>query len=100
MLKSLSGKYHLEVSRRSLLLYVLIGAVAAFLLSFLIISITPLKRLIPGYPTEQTRREMVQNRIMLDSLKQEILQWQKQMQDIQTITSGKIPQQEKQNENP
>ncbi|MBR5398757.1 MAG: hypothetical protein IK103_03080 [Bacteroidales bacterium] len=100
MLKSLSGKYHLEVSRRSLLLYVLIGAVAAFLLSFLIISITPLKRLIPGYPNEQTRKEMVQNRIMLDSLKQEILQWQKQMQDIQTITSGKIPQQEKQNETP
>lgn len=100
MLKSLSGKYHLELSKRSLLLYVLIGAVTAFILSFLIISITPLKKLIPGYPTEQTRREMIQNRIMLDSLKQEILQWEKQMQDIQMITSGRIPQQEKQNENP
>ena len=82
------------------LLYVLIGFAAAFILSFLIICITPIKKLIPGYPTEQARREMVQNRIMLDSLKQEILQWQKQMQDIQLITSGRIPQQEKQNENP
>lgn len=100
MLKSLSGKYHLELSKRSLLLYVLIGAVTAFILSFLITSITPLKKLIPGYPTEQTRREMIQNRIMLDSLKQEILQWEKQMQDMQMITSGRIPQQEKQNENP
>ena len=43
---------------------------------------------------------MIQNRIMLDSLKQEILQWEKQMQDMQMITSGRIPQQEKQNENP
>lgn len=82
------------------LLYILIGFAAAFILSFLIICITPIKKLIPGYPTEQARREMVQNRIMLDSLKQEILQWQKQMQDIQLITSGRIPQQEKQNENP
>ena len=100
MLKSLSGKYHLELSKRSLLLYVLIGAVTAFILSFLIISITPLKNLIPGYTKEQSRREMIKNRIMLDSLKQEILQWEKQMQDMQMITSGRIPQQEKQNENP
>ena len=97
MLKTLSEKYHLDFRK---LLYILIGFVAAFILSFLIICITPIKKLIPGYPTEQARREMVQNRIMLDSLKQEILQWQKQMQDIQLITSGRIPQQEKQNENP
>ena len=97
MLKTLSEKYHLDLRK---LLYVLIGFAAAFILSFLIICITPIKKLIPGYPTEQARREMVQNRIMLDSLKQEILQWQKQMQDIQLITSGRIPQQEKQNENP
>ena len=108
MLKTFSNKYSLELSRqensqklfsvkaggRTMLLYFVLAAVAGFLLSFLIISVTPLKRLVPGYPTEKTRKKAVQNQIMLDSLKLEIQQWQKQLHDIQLITSGRMPSQE------
>ncbi len=76
------------------LLYMLILFAAMFLLSFLIICITPIKRLIPGYPTEKVKKEMVQNQITLDSLKQQIEKWQKELQDIQMITSGHTPIQE------
>lgn len=101
------SKYHLELykdgspkkllsfngSGKRLLLSFLIGLVAAFMLFFLIVCITPLKRLVPGYPTEKARKEILENRIMLDSLKTEIGKWQRQLQDIQTITSGRVPKQ-------
>jgi len=105
MLKILSDKYHLKFTQeepekdlfvvkgsgRSILLTLLLVVVGGFLLSFLVIMVTPLKRLLPGYPTEQTRKEMVENRIMVDSLKQQINQWQKEMKAIQLVTSGMTP---------
>ena len=87
MLKILSDKYHLKFTQeepekdlfvvkgsgRSILLTLLLVVMGGFLLSFLVIMVTPLKRLLPGYPTEQ------------------INQWQKEMKAIQLVTSGMTP---------
>lgn len=63
----------------------LIGSVT-FLISF-----TPLRELIPGYPNAQTRRAIVQNALKADSLEQAIKIWDLHLTNIQRIVSGEEP---------
>ncbi|MFA6770427.1 MAG: M23 family metallopeptidase [Bacteroidales bacterium] len=69
----------------ALIVIFLIGSVT-FLISF-----TPLREFIPGYPNAQTRRAIVQNAIKADSLEQVIKVWDFHLNNIQRIVTGMEP---------
>ncbi len=56
-----------------------------------LISFTPLREFIPGYPSAQSRRDLIQNAIKLDSLQKEVNLWRLQLTNIQRIVTGKEP---------
>ncbi|MFA6703955.1 MAG: hypothetical protein WCQ81_01410 [Bacteroidales bacterium] len=64
-----------------------------FLIIFvsLIISYTPIKQMIPGYPSAESRRELVHNAIKLDSLQNEVNMWKDELTNIQKIATGQEP---------
>ena len=57
----------------------------------LLISYTSLRELIPGYPSAQSRQDLIQNAIKIDSLQNEINLWRLQLANIQRITTGQKP---------
>ena len=56
-----------------------------------LISFTPLREFIPGYPSAESRRTLIQNTIKLDSLQNEVNLWRLQLSNIQRIVTGKEP---------
>ncbi|MBR4883294.1 MAG: M23 family metallopeptidase [Bacteroidales bacterium] len=56
-----------------------------------LISFTPLREFIPGYPSAESRRDLIQNTIKLDSLQNEVNMWRLQITNIQRIVTGKEP---------
>lgn len=56
-----------------------------------LIVFTPIRELIPGYPTARSRRELVRNAFVIDSLTREMKLWQLQLSNIQRIAVGKDP---------
>lgn len=70
------------------------GAIAVILLLTILLTIiayTPLKRLIPGYPSPETRREAIQNAAKIERLEQQLIIWSIQMENIQRIYKGENP---------
>ncbi len=63
----------------------IIGAVTV------LISYTPLREFIPGYPNAQTRRAIVQNAIKADSLEQVVKLWDYHLSNIQRVIKGEKP---------
>ncbi len=57
----------------------------------LLISYTSLREFIPGYPSAQSRQDLIQNAIKIDSLQNEINLWRLQLANIQRITTGQKP---------
>ncbi len=57
----------------------------------LLISYTPLREFIPGYPNAQTRRAIVQNALKVDSLEQAVRMWDFHLNNIQLIVTGQEP---------
>lgn len=57
----------------------------------LLISFTSLREFIPGYPSAQSRQDLIQNAIKIDSLQNEINIWRLQLENIQRITVGEKP---------
>ena len=57
----------------------------------LLISYTSLREFIPGYPSAQSRQDLIQNAIKIDSQQNEINLWRLQLANIQRITTGQKP---------
>ncbi|MCK9305571.1 MAG: M23 family metallopeptidase [Bacteroidales bacterium] len=68
-----------------LALIFIIGAVTV------LISYTPLREFIPGYPNAQTRRAIVQNAIKADSLERVVKLWDYHLVNIQRVITGQKP---------
>ena len=66
-------------------IFILIGSVT------LLISLTPLREFIPGYPNAQTRHAIVQNALKADSLEQSMKLWDFLLNNIQRIVVGMEP---------
>lgn len=56
-----------------------------------LISFTPLREYIPGYPNAESRKAIIQNAIKADSLEQTLKMWSYQLENIQRIVKGEIP---------
>ena len=57
----------------------------------MLISFTSLREFIPGYPSAQSRQDLIQNAIKIDSLQQEVNIWRLHLANIQRITAGEKP---------
>ena len=67
------------------------GGLVLIFLTVLIIAYTPVKQLIPGYPSGNVRNLMIQNAIMVDSLEQEIKLRDNYFDKIRTVIGGDVP---------
>jgi murein DD-endopeptidase MepM/ murein hydrolase activator NlpD len=56
-----------------------------------LIAFTPLREFIPGYPDDNTRRQIVYNAIKADSLENVILSWDSYFNNVNSILTGKDP---------
>ncbi len=68
-----------------------IGGLLLVFLTVLIIAYTPLKEFIPGYPSGDVRKLMVQNAIMVDSLEQQIAMRDNYFEKIKALIEGDVP---------
>lgn len=69
-------------------------AVSLLLFAFCIAALvmyTPIRRLIPGYPSAQTRHLAAENARKVDSLEREMWIWSLQFSNLQRILSGEEP---------
>ena len=75
------------------LFWFLVAAAILFIVAstYLLTAHTPVRRTIPGYPSNETRRISMENLIKIDSLENLISMWSYQMNNIQRIVSGKNP---------
>lgn len=73
------------------LISVICAVVGFVVIIVMLIFYTPVRNAIPGYPDAQTRRNIVQNAIVADSLQNEINVWRLQFANIQRIVSGEAP---------
>lgn len=76
-------------------LSVIIGSIASFLiiltLVLVLIAYTPIRQLIPGYPSAESKRAAIQNAAKVDSLERELSLWSIQLTNIQRIVTGNEP---------
>ncbi len=57
----------------------------------ILIAFTGLREFIPGYPDDTTREKIMINALRADSLERALLQWERQLNNINLLMSGKEP---------
>jgi hypothetical protein len=57
----------------------------------ILIAFTPIREYIPGYPDGSTRRDLIMNAILLDSLENEIRIREQFMENLRDIIAGREP---------
>lgn len=65
--------------------------IVCFLGSYAIIAHTPVRQLIPGYPSLAVRQQMEQNQTIIDSLQKSIFRWELYSGNIRRILEGGKP---------
>lgn len=88
---TLEQVWYMRISRLNVLS---IFAPLLFILVILIvvlIAFTPLREFIPGYPDDNTRREIVHNALKVDSLEKVIITWDRYFDNVNNILTGKDP---------
>jgi len=73
--------------------YLLVGSSALTLIAMVVVLIafTPLREFIPGYPTGETRRNILNNAFLIDSLENELNTRDRYFNNINAIIAGKEP---------
>jgi hypothetical protein len=74
-----------------MLLSIILSIIFIIISVTVLISYTPLREFIPGYPDAKTRRDIVQNALKLDSLEKTVKLWDFQLSNIQRIVTGQPP---------
>ena len=82
----------LKLSRLNVITIIGIITIVFLAIVVSVIAYTPVRELIPGYPDENTIRNIRLNYIMLDSLAQEIEKRDKYFSNLNKIISGKEPE--------
>jgi len=77
-----------KFDKHQLFSYLVFGVVV-MLLTYLIVAHTPLKRSIPGYPSEKTQLAAIENYRKIDSLERVIDLWAFQVANIQRVMTGR-----------
>ncbi|MFA6713015.1 MAG: M23 family metallopeptidase, partial [Bacteroidales bacterium] len=69
----------------SVILFIIIGA------TYFVIAHTGIRQTIPGYPSLETKKVAIENRMKIDSLEKQIQLWSFQMANIQRVVTGREP---------
>ena len=83
--------FHFKTTKGNFRLVVAAIVIAIIAGTYCLTAYTPVRRTIPGYPSNETRRKAMENLIKIDSLENVIGMWSYQMTNIQRIVSGKSP---------
>ncbi|WP_163716184.1 M23 family metallopeptidase [Mangrovibacterium lignilyticum] len=83
-----------RLTRINVLLILSLGGFFLIFITVLIIALTPVKELIPGYPSGNVRELMVKNAIMVDSLEAQLTLRDNYFQTIKTLLNGEVPENE------
>lgn len=75
-------------SRLGAIVMAVTAVVVLFGIYFAIVSLTPLKTTIPGYPDAHFKRNAIANSIKIDSLENEMLRWTLYAQNLSRVLSG------------
>lgn len=81
-----------KLTRINVFLIFGLGGAGLVFLTATLIALTPLKELIPGYPSGNVRDLMVKNAIMVDSLEAQIQLRDNYFKTIKTVLSGDVPE--------
>ncbi len=69
-----------------------LGSILLIFVTAMIIALTPIKELIPGYPTGNVRDLIVKNAMMVDSLEAQIQLRDRYFATFKTLLNGEIPE--------
>lgn len=73
-------------------IFAVAGSIALIcIVTFCLVAFTPLKRILPGYPSYSTQREAVENAAMVDSLETRMRIMTLQLTNIRRIIAGEEP---------
>lgn len=86
---TLEEVWFLRLSRMNVL--VVLGSLVILIIFgvTILISFTPLREFIPGYPDKNTRKTIVENALKVDSLELELAMWHRHLDNINRVLSGK-----------
>lgn len=86
---NLEEVWFLRLSRMNVLL--VLGSLIILIIFgvTILISFTPLREFIPGYPDKNTRKNIVANALKVDSLEREMVMWQRHLENVNRVLSGK-----------
>ena len=82
------AKKERKFDRRGLISYCAFGLVM-MLLTYLAVAHTPLRHIIPGYPSRETQKAAIENYRKIDSLEKVVNLWAFQVANIQRVVTGR-----------
>ena len=85
------GIWDLSFTRLGFVLVIISALVVLFGGALALLSFTPLKTLIPGYPNAHTQRAAIQNAIKIDSLERVISRWELYSDNLVRVLDGEAP---------
>ena len=62
--------------------------VIVLVITFCLISFTPIRTIIPGYPDARSRKQAIENAIKIDSLESIITRWELYSENLSRVLSG------------
>ena len=89
--RSFAEKFSLRLSPMNVFIWAGSASVILVLLTTVVISLTPLREYIPGYPDGTERLEIINNKLATDSLEEELNRRDLYLNNILTILRGEKP---------
>ena len=87
-------KFYFTISRTTIILASILSILFVSISTYFIISNTPIKEFIPGYPSNKMRIEAISNALKIDSITVKINKQQRYLQAIKSALSGNIKAEE------
>lgn len=87
-------KFYFTISRTTIVLASILSILFVSISTYFIISNTPIKEFIPGYPSNKMRIEAISNALKIDSITVKINKQQRYLQAIKSALSGDIKAEE------
>ena len=75
-------------SKAGLIVSITTTVIIMILLIFCLISFTPIRTMIPGYPDAGSRKQAIENAIKIDSLESIITRWELYSENLSRVLSG------------
>lgn len=81
----------MRFSRIGFILSVVAATVFIIILFYTLFAFTPLRKTIPGYPDESSKKAAIQNAIRVDSLEKIISRWELYSENLRRVINGEEP---------